>query len=162
MHGRPVAQCYLARRPVAQQDVAQRPVAQRNVPQQDVVPAAFGPFATPALPAPFGPFVATGDALMPAHMPNAYGPLGYGPPTGRKIDTSVGEPVLALRYMHADALAEAHLNGRGVKIGIIDCGYEGAPHRDATQALVQNGQIGAIRDFVDPATKTSTTWMPPR
>jgi len=57
---------------------------------------------------------------------------------------------LALQFLRSDAFTNAGLNGAGVKVGIIDCGFKGADQNDATAALVKNGQVAAMKDFVTP------------
>ncbi len=54
---------------------------------------------------------------------------------------------LVTRQMNLDALARAGLNGKGVRIAVLDAGFEGADIHPAFDSLRAHGQIVATRDF---------------
>ena len=54
---------------------------------------------------------------------------------------------IALKYMNADAMRKANLTGAGVKVGVLDVGFQGANLALATEKMVAK-QLVNTRDFV--------------
>lgn len=65
----------------------------------------------------------------------------------------------AFTEIDAASIVKQNLTGKGVKIGIIDGGFKGADRNENLETLVKNGNIAAMRDFVDP---TVTSLFDPR
>lgn len=59
----------------------------------------------------------------------------------------------ALAQLHPEAIFEKGLTGKGVKVGVIDAGFYGAPTHPALAAIFTQGRVAALRDFVDPLQK---------
>lgn len=56
----------------------------------------------------------------------------------------------ALEQINGQAIIDAGLTGKGVKIGIIDGGFLRADKSEALQSLFENGQIAGYKDYLDP------------
>ncbi len=56
----------------------------------------------------------------------------------------------ALEQIGAQAIIDAGLTGKGVKIGIIDGGFLRADKSESLRLLFENGQIAGYKDYLDP------------
>lgn len=65
-----------------------------------------------------------------------------------------------IRLMNGQVLPEAGLTGKGVRVGVIDAGFYGAPEEALLAHLYTNRQIVAVRDFVDPGSEDFYTIDP--
>lgn len=59
----------------------------------------------------------------------------------------------ALEQIQAEAMLEAGLSGKGVKIGIIDGGFLHADESESLQLLFENDQVAEYKDYLDPKAK---------
>ncbi|MEQ9467566.1 MAG: S8 family serine peptidase [Ekhidna sp.] len=55
----------------------------------------------------------------------------------------------ALEQINGQAIIDAGLTGKGVKIGIIDGGFLGADKSESLKALFESGQVAGYRDYLD-------------
>jgi subtilisin family serine protease len=56
-----------------------------------------------------------------------------------------------LRQMNAQDFYRAGLTGKGVKVGVIDAGFLGAPHSPFLRKMFEKNQVTGVRDYVKPA-----------
>ena len=56
----------------------------------------------------------------------------------------------ALEQINGQAIIDAGLTGKGVKVGIIDGGFMNADKTETLEALFKNGQVAAYKDYLDP------------
>ncbi|MEP1032909.1 S8 family serine peptidase [Ekhidna sp.] len=56
----------------------------------------------------------------------------------------------ALEQVNGQAIIEAGLTGKGVKIGIIDGGFLRADKNESLRKLFENGQVAGYKDYLDP------------
>ncbi|MFC6998411.1 S8 family serine peptidase [Rufibacter roseus] len=56
----------------------------------------------------------------------------------------------AINQIKPQALFEAGLTGKGVKIGVIDAGFYGAPQKAGLAPIFESGRETAFRDYVNP------------
>lgn len=56
----------------------------------------------------------------------------------------------ALEQINGQAIIDAGLTGKGVKIGIIDGGFLRADQSESLKLLFENGQVAAYKDYLDP------------
>lgn len=56
----------------------------------------------------------------------------------------------ALEQINGQAIIDAGLTGKGVKIGIIDGGFLRADESESLKLLFENGQVAAYKDYLDP------------
>lgn len=56
----------------------------------------------------------------------------------------------ALEQINGQAIIDAGLTGKGVKIGIIDGGFLRADDSESLKALFENGQVAGYKDYLDP------------
>lgn len=59
----------------------------------------------------------------------------------------------AIAQLQPEALFAAGLTGKGVKIGVIDVGFQGADQHPALATLFAQNNLPAYRDFVNPSQK---------
>lgn len=69
------------------------------------------------------------------------------PQTTHEISSTLG---FALEQVKAEHFISKGLNGKGVKIGIIDGGFLGADKNESLTHFFQNGQIKYYKDYVTP------------
>ena len=55
-----------------------------------------------------------------------------------------------LKQMNGEAILEKGLSGKGVKIGIIDAGFNNINKLSTTEYLFKNNQVKSYRDFIEP------------
>lgn len=56
----------------------------------------------------------------------------------------------ALEQINGQAIIDAGLTGKGVKIGIIDGGFLRADKSESLKAIFENGQVAVYKDYLDP------------
>ena len=56
----------------------------------------------------------------------------------------------SMSYLNAQAMIDAGLDGTGVKIGVIDCGFKGATNNPYTKEILESDRFIAQKDFVNP------------
>lgn len=69
-----------------------------------------------------------------------------------KIDLSTSDKkyLSVLNELHAVSMRNQRLNGKGIKIGIIDAGYQRADSNEYFSSLFEQKLIKATKDFVNP------------
>ncbi|MEO9483727.1 MAG: S8 family serine peptidase [Ekhidna sp.] len=66
------------------------------------------------------------------------------------IPLSAQQLGFALEQINGQAIIDAGLTGKGVKIGIIDGGFLKANKTESLQKLFKSGQVAGYRDYLDP------------
>lgn len=73
---------------------------------------------------------------------------------GKMEEPSQKQFASALQQMKAGYLTKEGLSGKGIKIGIIDVGFDGANKQSALKHIFKDKRYLAGRDFVNPKSKT--------
>ena len=60
----------------------------------------------------------------------------------------------ALEQINGQAIIDAGLTGKGVKIGIIDGGFLRADKSESLKSLFENNQVAGYKDYLDPEARS--------